>query len=543
MRDRLLVRHFLWRFLEHDFVSPNADRHVVLSAVGGALVSVSLVLASLIALSYQFFNLMPPGIVSIRSLDERFLLTSASMLVMALTAVAQWDALVLDARDTAVLGPLPIPKAVIVRAKFVATALFASGVALGWNLFPTLLRAAAIPLKLPIGFGGALRLTLAQGVVTIAAGIFGFLAVLGLREVVFALLGPTQFRRVSAALQASLVAILMTALLLLPSASRGVAAGWLDGGGLAAKSLPSLWFVGLHEALAAPDRPPRTRPGRFLIVPERNATALYRSLWPLYHELASIAIAALVLVTVVTVLACAWNNRRLPMAAVRRPSRNGALSRGWNWSVVHVVARTSLGQAGFFFALQTLSRRVSHRVAMAASLAIGLSLAVLAVSGGVVAILAAQPLFVVSVLCGFRHATRIPAELRAGSTFSLALAGDAAPYISGVKRAGWLVVVVPTLLALTIWDTAILGPRVALLHAGAGVCLSALVIETLFLRFRRVPFVSAYVPSADVKLTGVVFLASVLCSAFGLAWVERVPSKRRRDMLRSSRCCWDSAWA
>jgi hypothetical protein len=69
MRDRLLVRHFLWRFLEHDFVSPNADRHVVLSAVGGALVSVSLVLASLIALSYQFFNLMPPGIVSIRSLD------------------------------------------------------------------------------------------------------------------------------------------------------------------------------------------------------------------------------------------------------------------------------------------------------------------------------------------------------------------------------------------------------------------------------------------------------------------------------------------
>jgi hypothetical protein len=279
----------------------------------------------------------------------------------------------------------------------------------------------------------------------------------------------------------------------------------------------------LHETLAGSviDGLPRTRPGRFLIVPERDATALYRSLWPLYRELASIAIAALVIVTIVTVLACAWNNRRLPMAAVRRPSRNGALSRGWHWSVVHVVARTSLGQAGFIFALQTLSRRVSHRVAMAASLAIGLSLAVLAVSGGVVAILAAQPLFVVSVLCGFRHATRIPAELRAGSTFSLALAGDAAPYISGVKRAGWLVVVVPTLLALTIWDTAILGSRVALLHAGAGVCLSALVIETLFLRFRRVPFVSAYVPSADVKLTAVVFLASVLCSAFGLAWVER----------------------
>ena len=96
-----------------------------------------------------------------------------------------------------------------------------------------------------------------------------------------------------------------------------------------------------------------------------------------------------------------------------------------------------------------------------------------------------------------------------------------APYISGVKRAGWLVVAVPTLIALAIWDTAILGPHVALLHAGVGVSLSALVMETLFLRYRRVPFVSGYVPSADVKLSGVAFLAAVLSGSFALAWVER----------------------
>ena len=55
MRDRLLVRHFLWRFLEHDLISPNADRHVVLSALGGTLVAVSLFMAVLIAMPYQFF--------------------------------------------------------------------------------------------------------------------------------------------------------------------------------------------------------------------------------------------------------------------------------------------------------------------------------------------------------------------------------------------------------------------------------------------------------------------------------------------------------
>src|SRR5216117_3067328 len=127
MRDRLLVRHFLWRFLEHDLISPNADRHVLLSVIAGILVALSLFVAVLIAAPYQFFPLMPPGIVSLRSLDERFFFASASMVVLALVAVAQWDALSLDSRDTSALGVLPIPRGMIVRTKFMAVALLAVG--------------------------------------------------------------------------------------------------------------------------------------------------------------------------------------------------------------------------------------------------------------------------------------------------------------------------------------------------------------------------------------------------------------------------------
>src|SRR5712691_5375396 len=168
MRDRLLVRHFLWRFLEHDLISQNADRHVLLSALAGSLVAVSLFVAILIATPYQFSNLMPPGMVSLSSLDDRFLFMSASMLVMALAAVAQWDALALDARDTAVLGVLPIPRVVIVRTKFMAVAVLAIGVAVAWNLAPTLLRFVAVPSKLGVSLIGALALTLAHGVTTVA---------------------------------------------------------------------------------------------------------------------------------------------------------------------------------------------------------------------------------------------------------------------------------------------------------------------------------------------------------------------------------------
>jgi hypothetical protein len=342
MRDRLLVRHFLWRFLEHDLISPNADRHVVLSSFGGSLVAISLFVTVLVATPYQFFPLMPAGVVSLQWLDDRFLFISASMLVMALVAVAQWDALALDARDTAALGVLPIPPTVIVRTNFTAVALLATGVAVAWNLTPTVLRFVAVPSKLGVSAMGALALTAAHGVATLAAGAFGFLAVFGLRELMSAFVGQALFQRISAAVQATLVVALATALLLLPGAyTAGVARHGLAQGGLIAKSLPPLWFVGLHETLAGSviDTLPRARSPRYLAVANGDATDLYRSLRPRYLELTWIAIAALAIVGLVTTAACMWNGRRLPVPMIRRPQRVGATARFWKWMVDRVVGR------------------------------------------------------------------------------------------------------------------------------------------------------------------------------------------------------------
>jgi hypothetical protein len=545
MRDRLLIRHFLWRFLEHDLISPATDKRVALSAIGGTLIALSLFVAILMATPYVFSNDMPPGMVSLSSLDDRFLFASASMLVMALVAVAQWDALALDTRDASALGLLPIPRAVIVRTKLTAVAVLGIGVAVAWNVVPTILRSVAVPAGLRVSLIGALILTTAHAVATCAAGAFGFLAVLGLREVSSAMVGPARFQRISATLQATLVVALATALLLLPGANGNVARNWMARGGLTARTLPPLWFVGLNETLAGSviDALPRTRPERLtfgdrryslsLAVADRNATNLYRSLWPLYHELALVGIAMLIIVAVVTTAACMWNSRRLPIPVVRRAHEDGAAGRAWKWMVAHVVARTSLRQAGFFFTLQTLSRRVSHRVPMAAAWAIGLALIVVAASGArwadvqdvgsiPVAILAAQSLLLGSVLNGFRRATRVPSELGASSTFSLAWSGRAGPFISGVKRAGWIAVVAPALVGLTVWHTAILGPRLAALHLGVGISLSALVMETMFLRDRRVPFVNGYAPSVDVKLRMVGYLVALLSGSFALAWIERL---------------------
>src|SRR5262245_39562308 len=100
MREWLLIRHFLQRFIDHDLLSPHADRRQVLTVTCALLVTSSLFLAVILAVKYQLNLFMPPGVTALVGLDDRFLLISLSMIIMGLLAATEWDALALDARDT-----------------------------------------------------------------------------------------------------------------------------------------------------------------------------------------------------------------------------------------------------------------------------------------------------------------------------------------------------------------------------------------------------------------------------------------------------------
>ena len=231
MRDRLLTRHFLQRFLDNDLISPDADRHETLATVCSVLISFGLFVTVL--LSVKYLGPFPsPGRTAVVALDDRFFYIACSMIVMALVALAEWDALALDGRDGSILGPLPIPRDVIVRAKLAAVALFASGFAVALNLTPSIIHPSLMVAQLPIGVLAATALVVVHAVTTLAAGAFGFLAVLGVREIVRALLGSARFERVSAIVQACLVVCFATTFLLLPGLSSRVARSWLAQGAL-----------------------------------------------------------------------------------------------------------------------------------------------------------------------------------------------------------------------------------------------------------------------------------------------------------------------
>ncbi|HKC58258.1 MAG TPA: hypothetical protein VKC35_19130, partial [Vicinamibacterales bacterium] len=136
---RLLREHFLRRFLDNDLISPNADRHEVLVLLAAALVVPGLVITVLILGQKYVIGIPTPALTSVAALDDKFLYISASMLVMALMAAVQWDALALDERDAANLGALPIETRGIGRAKLEALAMFVAAFAVLLNGVPSVL--------------------------------------------------------------------------------------------------------------------------------------------------------------------------------------------------------------------------------------------------------------------------------------------------------------------------------------------------------------------------------------------------------------------
>lgn len=591
-RASLLTRHFLRRFVDNDLISPHADRHEVLTAVVTGFISSGIFVSVFLSVKFLFDAFQTPGRTSLLVLDDRTFFLSCSMTLLALVAVAQWDALSLDARDASILGPLPVPRGLLVRAKFAALVLFAAGFDLGASVLPSFAHPALVAAKLEITISGALRLMLAQVIANLAAGAFGFLAVLALRDGMRALLGQEYFRRVSAMLQASLVMVLVTLFLLAPALSSRVPVQWLGsaplqlprdvdaGPGAAAargrapadavardgetdrnaRSYPPLWFLGLQDVLAADviDSLPRSTSGippRIRYV-EDQATANYRRLRPRLVELSGIASSALAAIAMFAVAAFFWNSRKLPAPVVARRSARGA---GMRHALrldrpLHAAARIFGGRhptsrAGFFFSVRALWRSPSHRVTLMASAAVGIAVGAVMLSSaeargaastdpasiepGVVDlnVLAIQFMMIVTVLFGFRHALRVPAELRANWSLQLAWPGDERPYLTGVRRAAFVGLGLPLLAILTPLHVVMLGPRVAAMHFVFGAVVTLVGLELTTLGLRKPPFASNYATVANLKAIAPLVAPAAFAIVYTLARLERVAFQSARSMV------------
>ncbi|HUQ88365.1 MAG TPA: hypothetical protein VM096_12450 [Vicinamibacterales bacterium] len=508
-----LTRLFLRQFLENDLVSPDSDRAQLLAVVGAGVVSLTLFISMFLSAPYSMSRLTP-GQAAVLTLNDKFFYVSLAMLVTALIAAAQWDALALDHRDSAILDPLPIRPAIVRAAKLTAVAILGAVAAIAVNVFPTFVFPWMLSFSVrQMSAVDVFRLMAIHAMVTVTSAVFGYLAVMAFRETLSALLGPKLFTRWSPSLQASTIVVLGSLLLLLPPAStrtaqRGFTGWWAQ--------LPSMSFVALYEVASREfiiDLP-RTRMSPRMAARDPEPTALYAQRRPLFAPMAQRVelllggtVATLVIATVISGLRAPIGGALL-LAGGRRRSR-----------VFHRIANTLIvrhpaARAGFHFAFATLFRSKTHRLTLACAAAAALSMMLfvlsrtdLQVAKLTPGLLSLQPLLYGSLLVAFRHLVRIPAELRANWGVQLAWRDHVRRFNDGVALAGLASLAVPAILIVVPLVSWVSSPSMALVHAAVGVLGAMIVVEALMLGWEKPAFVCSYVPGAAKALVPMLVMA------------------------------------
>ena len=515
----LLTWHFVRQFLENDLISPDSDRSQLLAVVTATMLCLTLFISTIMSVGYVG-PLMTPGLAASLSLSDKFFYMALGMIVTALVAATQWDALAIDARDAAILEPLPVRPATIRRAKLSAVAILGAGAAVAVSAIPSIVFPLLLVYMLrDLTLFALLVLMLAHAFFTVTASLFGYLTIAGLREVMMAMLGVRWFSRVSPWVQGALIVALGGSLLLLPAASERIAQRGFDDWRTAA---PPLWFLGAYEMAVGrviADLPSgRMRPRQ--AENDHLARVVYaerRGRFPGLARRAGLAVFGTVLVAAAAYL---WNARRqeslaaVPPAATRR-----------RWKIFHgpanaVLLRRAAARAGFYFAAAAMWRSNTHRLTLACAAAVGFAMAVVALSNSGVAtgrvsarLLAVQPLLYGALLVGFRHVIRVPAELRANWGFQLAWREQHRAFVTGVKAAAIVALALPALAVLLPLFVFALGPWLALGHAALGLAGAIVFLEALMLTYDKVPFTCTYLPSENMKALAPVYVIAFVIGA------------------------------
>jgi hypothetical protein len=530
MRSRLLRRHFISQFVEND-LSPDMDRHQLLALAAAGLVTVPLFATVFMSVKYLMQPLQSPGWTQVTAMGDQLTFCATSLLVSAIIATLEWDALALSPRDAMILGVLPVPHREIVNAKVRALVTFAGAFVISLNALPTLLHP---PLMVANFQGNPLLLVpliLAHGVSTCMAGAFGFASIVGLREFLFLCLGEYRLSRIAGTIRSGLLFSFLMLLVLVPIRLSGRPNWMFEPGNGSVLLQPVSWFAATHGAIA----------GRVIdmlptpILPERLAAeedrlrTQYRTSLPRLTMLALRGTGVLAALMTLSLVMYLRNARRLQvMPEPPGPPSALSLSRITD-AIAGTIARRPSVRAGFLFFVRTLIGSPPHRIYITASLAVGMALLITLAPDVTGADpgrsdtvrtfeVAAQTLLLTILVAGFRAAVRTSADSRATWTFGVAETGTLSQFRAGVRR-GMIAAMLATVALLLPLHAAAWGVPIAVMHAVNGGALGWLLIEAACASVEQ-PFVQTIPPSDGLNTVGVVLLGALVIVVLVLSRIE-----------------------
>ncbi len=503
-----LSRLFYERFFENDLIAVDSDTRGTLVGILALLAAPGVFLPFMEFLQYTSLMPMPLWMTDLSCMPDKALYLAFSMCALGVVTVLEWDALLPDRRDFAVLRPLPVRTGTLFSAKVLALIRF-------WIIFTLAINGCCmIFFPLAVAQYGTLPQMLwfmRCHMVTIAAGsAFAFLFGVAVHAAAMTLLGPRLGRRCAPALQF----VLISGYLIMFFATAAVVGKVLPGQNPPAfvMALPTMWFLGLYQ--------------RDLGWPQEHFALLAdRAEWALLVGLA----AAL----------CAYALSYQRAVARAFDSADGVSAspgcgrRTLAWIANALIVRTPAQRASFHFVWQTLARSRGHRVLLAAYAAAGVALVFQGALGFIAAgvpgwwenprgVLLPVPLIMaLFVLGGMRYVFTIPSELPANWVFQIAATGETRDYLAGVRKAALALGVVPLFVLLCPLYCWLWGVQKGGAHVLFGFLVSVLLTDLLLMNSEKLPFTCSYVAGkANLKMSWPLYILAYLVYVAALSAVD-----------------------
>lgn len=465
---RVLYRVFLQRSIDLEILASDGDP----GRLRGQFAAVFFSLSFFCTIPVPFLIVgRRPIPVSGAYMFEHFLIET-TMTIAGLIAVLGWDSTFPDRRDMLVLGPLPVGSATLFFSKIAAT-LATPSLAMAWfNFFAGF----GWPLVFAVGVGSQfslLRTFPAYWLTIFAAGAFFVFSLLAVQGLAVNLLPRQLFLRLSDALQAAALCLLLSVYFLGPSLNSPAALAAAQNQ-LMLKWLPAYWFLGLFNQLNG---------------------SMHPELVPLAHR-AWIALAISTLGALTALLLCYF--RTLPRIVEHPEILPAMRSHPFRFG-------SSLESVMTLFSLRTLLRSRRHRMILSVYFGLGLTIVIgflhtglagtlHAPSGVNVAFLLASTLTMILAVLALRIVATIPISLPANWILRVTQLRPACHYQEAVRISWLALAVIPVLFASSV---AFLSSSSWLQVSGHLLLLFLLGIvltELCLFSFQKIPFACSYLP-------------------------------------------------
>jgi hypothetical protein len=492
---RVLHRAFLTRVIDLELLSADADTDRLLAQFAALFAGFSFLFTFWIIFSGG--GAFPPYFLSVM---EHFLIAT-TMVVVGLFSVLSWDSIFPDRRDVLVLSPLPVRTITLFRAKLAALLGALSLSVLSLNVFSGLVWPFLFSATNGSGLFGVLRSLAAYWATVTLAGVFMFCCVLAVQGAASQLLPRQQFLRLSALLQVAAFFLFFGVYILEPSLEAPKALIAPENQRMLTW-LPSYWFLGLFQQLNGSMLP------AFAPLAKRAWIGL------------AVAIGSGTTFVLLAYLRTMGKMIEQPdiVPGARRSHRSPRFGTPLQTSVVA-------------FSIRTLLRSRQHRVLLAFYLGTGFAI-VLAylktplaqqgflhgpANGAVdVSFLIASLWILCFAILGIRVVLSLPHTLRANWIFRMTEIRDVATYLSAVRRAMWMLALVPVWLTLALlflarWPTWPIAGHLLLLGL-----LGVIVVELSLYGFHKLPFTCSWLPGQSkvhVVFWGLLLVLVTRCRA------------------------------